>query len=473
MSEKQYDLVILGGGTAGYVAAIRASQLGKKVALVENKLLGGTCLHKGCIPTKALLKSAEVLRTIQNANDFGVHVDSFNFNYEEMLNRKESIVNQMYSGVQHLMKSNHIDIYNGTGRILGSSIFSPQSGTISVEYEDGESELLPNQFVLIATGATPTQLSFLPYEHQNVLSSDDLLNLNTLPSSISILGAGVIGLEFASLMIDLGVEVHVFELGDRILPTESETIAKTLQNSLENKGVAFHLNANLSEENITLDTKKVSIKLNDLEINSDKILVSIGRTANTSDIGLNNTKVKTSSSGRIITNQYMQTEDGHIYAAGDCIEGIQLAHVASKEGIVAVEHMFEENPLTIDYHKIPRCVYTDPEIASIGYDEKVAKDKAIDAITYKLPFKANGKALIESNQNQDYFIQVTVDKNDNEIIGLSMIGNHVTELINEVSLLQFMNGSSLELGLTTHAHPSMSEILMEAGLKIENRAIHI
>ncbi|MBO1197915.1 dihydrolipoyl dehydrogenase [Staphylococcus simiae] len=473
MSEKQYDLVVLGGGTAGYVAAIRASQLGKKVAIVERSLLGGTCLHKGCIPTKALLKSAEVLQTVKHASTFGINVEDYDINYDKMFARKEEIVKQMYQGVEHLMQHNHIDIYNGTGRILGTSIFSPQSGTISVEYEDGESDILPNQFVLIATGSKPYALPFLPFDHERILSSDDVLALETLPSSIGIIGGGVIGLEFASLMVDLGVDVTVIEAGPSILPTESTQIAKVLKTALTQRGVKFHENVKLAESDVKVTESDVRLSLNNDNIVVDKVLLSVGRQPNTADIGLNNTKIKLSKSGHIETNEFQQTEDKHIYAAGDCIGKLQLAHVGSKEGIVAVEHMFDAGPIPVNYNLMPKCVYTQPEIASIGLTIEQAKKQGIKARGYKVPFKAIGKAVIDSSDSEKGYCEMVVDQLNQEIIGINMIGPHVTELINEVSLLQFMNGSSLELGLTTHAHPSISEVLMELGLKVEDRAIHV
>lgn len=473
MSEKQYDLVVLGGGTAGYVAAIRASQLGKKVAIVEKSLLGGTCLHKGCIPTKALLKSAEIHHTIKNASTFGVDVNDFNINFENILKRKEAIVDQMHSGVNQLMQHHHIDIYNGTGRILGTSIFSPQSGTISVEYEDGDSDLIPNQFVLIATGSSPKSLPFIEFDHNHILSSDDILSLETLPENLGIIGGGVIGLEFASLMIDLGVNVTVIEASERILPTESTQIASSLKNELTNRGVVFHENIQLDKDSILNNDDGVSIHFGDQEITVDKVLISVGRQPNTSDIGLNNTKIKTDNAGHIITNEYQQTEDKHIYAAGDCIGKLQLAHVGSKEGIVAVEHMFDNQPIPVNYDLIPKCVYTNPEVASMGKNLEVAKAQNIKARSYKVSFKAIGKAMIDDIGEQNGFCELIIDKENDEIIGLNMIGPHVTELINEISLLQFMNGSALELGLTTHAHPSLSEVLMELGLKVEGRAIHV
>lgn len=290
MSEKQYDLVVLGGGTAGYVAAIRASQLGKKVAIVEKSLLGGTCLHKGCIPTKALLKSAEVNHTIKNAHTFGIDVNHFKINFPKILERKDAIVKQLHKGVNQLMKHHHIDIYNGIGRIMGTSIFSPQSGTISVEYEDGESDILPNKNVLIATGSSPQSLPFINFDHQQILSSDDILRLNTLPQRLAIIGGGVIGLEFASLMNDLGTDVVVIEANDRVLPTESPQVASLLKEELTARGVTFYENIQLTKEHFNQTDKGVTINISDEPVQFDKVLIAIGRKPNTNDIGLNNTK---------------------------------------------------------------------------------------------------------------------------------------------------------------------------------------
>ncbi|MDQ7110476.1 MULTISPECIES: dihydrolipoyl dehydrogenase [Staphylococcus] len=473
MADEKYDLVILGGGTAGYVSAIRASQLGKKVALVEKSLLGGTCLHKGCIPTKALLKSAEVLRTVTNSSEFGVDIDAFKLNFSRMQTRKNEVVQQMFNGVEQLMKHNKIDVFNGIGRILGPSIFSPQSGTISVEYDDGESELIPNNNVLICTGSSPMPLPFLSFDGNTVLSSDDILKLDKLPQTLAIIGGGVIGLEFASLMVDLGVEVSVIEAGPRILPTESKSIAKALQNDLEQRGVNFYVDVQLSEEHVSTKDNSIEIQIEEELFVFDKLLVAIGRKPNTTDIGLNNTKIKLTDKGHIVVNEYQQTEDKHIYAAGDCIGKLQLAHVGSKEGITAIEHMFDATPISVDYNKMPKCVYTQPEVASIGQTKESANEEGFKTKTFKVPFKAIGKAVIENTKNLNGFCEIVIDQENDNVLGINMIGPHVTELINELSLFQFMNGSTLELGLTTHAHPSLSEVLMELGLKVENRSIHV
>ncbi|EKU49847.1 dihydrolipoyl dehydrogenase [Staphylococcus massiliensis] len=472
MSKEQYDLVVIGGGTAGYAAAIRASQLKKSVALVEEHQLGGTCLHRGCIPTKALLKSAKVLDTIKHASEFGIETEAFKLNVDQIFGRKDTVVNQMYQGVKHLMKQNKIDVYHGRGRLLGSSIFSPQSGTVSVEYEDGESELLPNHHVLITTGSKPMSLPFLPFDHKQILSSDDLLQMTSFPDSIAIIGGGVIGIEFASMLNDFGVDVHIIEGSSSILPNESPRIVTQLRRAFQEKGIHIYENVMFDEDAIKQgDT--VSIQLQDQTIEVEKVLVAIGRAPLTDDLGLNNTKVQLDDRNFIQVSDYMQTDDSHIYAAGDCIGQLQLAHVGSKEGITAVEHMFDQRPIEIDYNKMPKCIYAQPEIASIGMTFEAAKSQGFKAKKHKVPFQANSKAVIESLTPQDGMCEMVVEEGSNEILGLSMIGPNVTELINEVSLLQFMNGSTLELGLTTHAHPSIGEVLMEMGLKTENSAIHV
>ncbi|MEJ7540709.1 dihydrolipoyl dehydrogenase [Staphylococcus intermedius] len=472
MTKEKYDIVILGGGIAGYSAAIRASQLGKSVAIVEKSKMGGTCLHQGCIPTKSFLKSAEVFQYIKHADDFGVTAEQPILNFTKVMARKNRIVDTMYQGVQGLMKRHKIDVFQGVGRLMGASIFTPQSGTVSVEYEDGTSELLPNDYVLIATGSQPMALPFLPFDHEQIYSSNDMMTLDTLPQSITIIGGGVIGLEFASFFSTVGITVHVIEAGPRILPTESAQISQMIQKQLEEKGVQFHVNTALNVDDIQQDEDQVSFNF-DTPFSTEKVLVAIGRQVNTADLGLDNTKVVLNDKKMIETNEYMQTADTHIYAAGDVIGHLQLAHVGAREGVIAVEHMFNENPLPIDYDSMPRCVYTSPEIASIGVNQETAKQRGIKFEVMKAPFKANGKAMITASTLPEGFAELLFDSASGSLIGASLIGPHVTELINELSVLQFMNGSALELGLSTHAHPSISELLMELGLKSSHQSIHI
>ncbi|ADX76550.1 TPA: dihydrolipoyl dehydrogenase [Staphylococcus pseudintermedius] len=472
MTKEKYDIVILGGGIAGYSAAIRASQLGKSVAIVEKSKMGGTCLHQGCIPTKSFLKSAEVFQYVQHADDFGVTAEQPTFNFSKVMERKNRIVDTMYQGLQGLMKRHKIDVFHGVGRLMGASIFTPQSGTVSVEYEDGTSELLPNDYVLIATGSKPMALPFLPFDQQQIYSSNDMMTLEALPQSITIIGGGVIGLEFASFFSSVGVTVHIIEAGPRILPTENAQISQLIQKQLEEQGVNFHINTVLKGDDIQQSDEEVTFNL-EKPFSTEKVLVAIGRQVNTADLGLDNTKVVLNDKQMIETNEYMQTADTHIYAAGDVIGHLQLAHVGAREGVIAVEHMFNENPLPVDYDLMPRCVYTSPEIASIGVNQETAKQRGLKFEVMKAPFKANGKATITTSSISEGFAELLFDQASGSLIGASLIGPHVTELINELSVLQFMNGSALELGLSTHAHPSISELLMELGLKSNHQSIHI
>ncbi|EGQ3643273.1 dihydrolipoyl dehydrogenase [Staphylococcus pseudintermedius] len=472
MTKEKYDIVILGGGIAGYSAAIRASQLGKSVAIVEKSKMGGTCLHQGCIPTKSFLKSAEVFQYVQHADDFGVTAEPPTFNFSKVMERKNRIVDTMYQGLQGLMKRHKIDVFHGIGRLMGASIFTPQSGTVSVEYEDGTSELLPNDYVLIATGSKPMALPFLPFDQQQIYSSNDMMTLEALPQSITIIGGGVIGLEFASFFSSVGVTVHIIEAGPRILPTENAQISQLIQKQLEEQGVNFHINTVLKGDDIQQSDEEVTFNL-EKPFSTEKVLVAIGRQVNTADLGLDNTKVVLNDKQMIETNEYMQTADTHIYAAGDVIGHLQLAHVGAREGVIAVEHMFNEKPLPVDYDLMPRCVYTSPEIASIGVNQETAKQRGLKFEVMKAPFKANGKATITTSSISEGFAELLFDQASGSLIGASLIGPYVTELINELSVLQFMNGSALELGLSTHAHPSISELLMELGLKSNHQSIHI
>src|SRR5699024_8547340 len=417
---KEYDLVILGGGTAGYVSAIRAAQLGKKVAIVEKYKLGGTCLHKGCIPTKSYLKTAEILRYINHADQYGIKQASANFDIQDVVAKKDETVTAMYTGVQSLMKKYKIDVYQGNGRLLGPSLFSPQAGTVSVELENGESELLVNQNVLIATGSKPVELPFLNFNHKTIISSDDMMNMETLPNNILIIGGGVIGLEFASLLNDLGVDVTVVEAGASIIPNEQQEISKIIKKDFQESGIKIYEDLPLSEENISITDQNIKVQLRDDEVTFDKVLVAVGRKPNTEDIGIQNTKIKTDDKGYIVTNNVYQTEDKHIYAVGDVIGNYQLAHVATKEGTISVENMFDQNPIQLDYLTVPRCIYTNPEVASIGMTEQDAKNENINYKKFKVPFKAIGKSVIENNGLGECIL--IKDMENDRVLGIHMVG---------------------------------------------------
>lgn len=470
---EDYDLVILGGGTGGYVAAIRASQLGLKTAIVEKDKLGGTCLHRGCIPSKALLRSAEVYRQTKEAESFGIETGDAILNFSKVQERKNAVIDKLYQGVQGLMKKGKIDIYEGYGRILGPSIFSPMPGTISVEHANGdENTMLTPKNVLIATGSSPKSLEALELDGKMILSSDDALELEQLPTSILIIGGGVIGIEWASMLHDFGVEVTVLEYENQILPSEDDDVAIEMERLLKKKGIKIIKEANVIGSTLKKG-KEVSIqaevKGKTETFSSEKMLVSVGRKANVDNIGLQNTNVQLEN-GFIQTNNHLQTKESHIYAIGDVIGGMQLAHVASHEGIKAVEHIANENPVALENTLIPSCVYSHPEAARVGLTEKEAKEQGYDVKVGQFPFQAVGKALVYGES--DGFVKVVADKNSDDVLGVHMIGPHVTDMISEAGLAKVLDATPWEIASSIHPHPTLSEAIGEAAMAVDGKQIH-
>ncbi|MBW8348057.1 dihydrolipoyl dehydrogenase [Bacillus sp. IITD106] len=473
---QEYDLVILGGGTGGYVAAIRASQLGLKTAIVEKDKIGGTCLHKGCIPSKALLRSAEVFSLTKKGEEFGVLASEIELNFKKVQARKSSIIEQLYKGVQYLMKQGKIDIYSGFGRILGPSIFSPIPGTISVEMSDGsDNEMLIPKNVIIATGSRPSTLSGLEIDGSHVITSDEAIEWDNLPNSIIIIGGGVIGIEWASMLSDFGVNVTVIEYAERILPGEDEEVSKELTRLLQKKGIKLVTSAKILSETLEKADKtvKITAELGGKEetFSADKILVSVGRKPNTENIGLQNTDIEIHDNGSIKVKPTLQTKESHIYAIGDVIGGLQLAHVASHEGIKAVEHIAGLNPDSIVYENIPKCIYSSPEVASVGLTEIEARKKGYNVKIGKFPFQAVGKALVVGNA--DGFVKIVADEMTNDILGIHMIGPHVTDMISEAGLARVLDATPWEVGNSIHPHPTLSEAIGEAALAVDGLSIHI
>ena len=469
----EYDLVILGGGTGGYVAAIRASQLGLKTAIVEKGKVGGTCLHAGCIPSKALLRSAEVYQTIKHAADFGIEVSESRLNFLKAQERKNKIVDTLYKGVHYLMKQGKIDVYEGYGRILGPSIFSPMPGTISVEMNNGtENEMLIPKNVIIATGSRPKSLPGLKIDGEFVLTSDEALQLTELPSSLLVVGGGVIGVEWASMMADFGVEVTILEYADRIIPTEDRDISKEMGRLLKKKGIKIVTQAKVMPDTLEIDQGvSISAEQNGKieSYKSEKILVSVGRQGNVEGIGLQNTDIQIEK-GVIAVNEFFQTKESHIYAIGDVIGGLQLAHVASHEGITAVEHIANHNPHPLQYDLISRCIYSSPEAASVGITEDEAVQRGHRVKVGKFPFKAIGKALVHGEA--DGFVKMISDEETDDLLGVHMIGPHVTDMISEAGLALILNATAWEVSKAIHPHPSLSEAIGEAALAVDGKAIH-
>lgn len=470
---KEYDLVILGGGTGGYVAAIRAAQLGLKTAVVEKGKLGGTCLHKGCIPSKALLRSAEVFRTTNNSGDFGVITTNVTLNFTKVQERKNKIINILHKGVQHLLKQGKIDVYEGIGRILGPSIFSPIPGTISVEMNNGaENEMLLPKNIIIATGSRPRTLPGLEVDGDYLLTSDEALALESLPGSMIIVGGGVIGIEWASMLSDFGVDVTVLEYADRIIPTEDKQISKEMQRVLKKKGIKIVTGARVLPETLIKDngvTISAEVKDSQTEFKAEKMLVSVGRQANTEGIGLENTDIHLSKNV-IAVNEMFQTKETHIYAIGDVIGGLQLAHAASHEGITAVEHIAGLNPAPINYDLVSRCIYSSPEASSVGLTEDEAIERGFKLKIGKFSFKAIGKALVYGES--DGFVKIISNEETDDLLGVHMIGPNVTDMISEAGLAMILDATPWEIAHTIHPHPSLSEAIGEAALAVNGISIH-
>lgn len=462
------DLLILGGGTGGYVAAIRAAQKNIDVVLVEKDKLGGTCLHRGCIPTKALLHSAEIYDSFKAAEEFGIENESkVTVNFQKVQARKQTIVNQLYKGVQALCAKNKIKILSGNGVVMGPSIFSPVSGSVIVNQPDGKEEVIIPKKLIIATGSVPRSLPNIPIDEKMILSSDGMLELEDLPKSIAIIGGGVIGVEWASLLNSFGVDVSIIEYTDYLLPTESQTISKSFRKAIEKKGIKIRTSCQVTSAEIKENQVLVSFDEMD-ELTVDKVMIAVGRIPNIENIGLMNTSVKYDETG-IQVNEFYQTSEEHIYAIGDCINTLQLAHVAIKEGEIAVNHINDEKVEPINYIDVPRCTYAAPEVATAGYTRNnIPKDIKVKVGTF--PFSGNGKALIHGDTTG--FVEVLRDEETDDLLGVSIIGPHATELISEVSTALYMDATPIEIGEAMHAHPTLSEAIMEAALDAYQIAIH-
>lgn len=463
--ETNYDLVVIGGGPGGYVAAIRAAQLGLKTAVVEKAKLGGTCLHAGCIPSKALLRSAEVFATTKRGAEFGVEVGEVSLNFSQVQTRKNEIIDRLFKGTQHLLKKGKIDVFSGDG-------FIQAEGKVSVALSSGEEQLLQAEHILVATGSYPRSLPGLEIDGQLVLTSDEALQLTELPASILIVGGGVIGIEWASMLSDFGVEVTVLEYEERILPTEDKDISKEMQRLLKKKGVRIITGAKVlphTLEKVEQVTIRAEHKGEEKAFTADKLLVSVGRAANVEGIGLENTEAIVER-GFIKTNEFYQTGSPKIYAIGDVIGGLQLAHVASAEGIIAVEHMAGKEPAPLNESQVSKCVYSNPEVASVGYTEDQAIQLGYAVKTGKFSFRAIGKALVFGEI--DGFVKLVVDEKTDALLGVHMIGPHVTDMISEAGLARVLEATSWQVAKTIHPHPALSEALGEAALAVHGISIN-
>lgn len=469
--QSKFDLVFLGAGPGGYVAAIRASQLGLSVAVIEKEYVGGTCLNKGCIPSKSLLRSAEIYRNTREGEKFGVFTDKISLEFSVVQKRKNSVVEQLRKGIELLFKKNNITLISGYGQIIGSD--SEGNRIINIKKTNNQSEEVIANNVVIATGSIPKLLKGIEADGEYIMTSDDALEMNELPKSIIIIGGGVIGMEWASLLSDFGVEVTIVEFMPRILPLEDNEISKEMLRIMKKKKVKIHTDTKVLADTIKIINDKVELDSSKgektIHLTADKVLLSVGREAVIDNLGLETTQVMTEK-GFIVVNDFYQTNEPNIYAIGDCIGGLQLAHVASHEGIIAVEHIAGNEVKKLDYSTVPKCTFTNPEIASVGLSEEEAKERGDNVKIGKFQFRGIGKSLVYGET--DGFVKLVVDKNTNNLLGAHMIGPHVTDMITEAGLNKVLEGSSVDIAHTIHPHPTLSEAIMEAALDVDDKAIH-
>ncbi|QHW30261.1 dihydrolipoyl dehydrogenase [Paenibacillus rhizovicinus] len=469
----QCDIAIIGGGIAGYTAAIRAAQAGKKVVLVEREKLGGTCLHKGCIPSKSLLRSAEVYATVRKAEAFGVQVDgTVSLDFAKVQQRKESTVGNLYKGLQYLMRKHNITVLEGSGNVIGPSIFSPKSGSVAVVFPNEDMETVVPAHLIIATGSRPRALKGLEPAAGQIMSSDEALEMDKLPKSMLIVGGGVIGVEWASMLIDFGIEVTLAESASRLLPGEDPDASAELTKQLRRRGVRILTGIQLKPDTYTFNDGQASITADTADgpviLNAERLLVSVGRQGNVEGIGLENTDVRIEK-GAIKVNAFFQTNEPHIYAVGDVNGGMQLAHAAAHEALVAVDHILGGTEQAPDHSRIPRAIYSKPEIASIGMTEDEAVKKGHAVKVGKVPFQAIGKAQVLGET--DGFAKVIADRNTNDVLGVHIVGPHATDLLSEASLAMLLNAAPWEVSQVIHPHPTLSEVLGEAMLAVDGKSM--
>jgi len=463
-----YDLVIIGGGPGGYVGAIRAAQLGLRTALVERDKVGGTCLHVGCIPTKALLQTAELLEHLKDAPDLGVRTGEVAVDIAAAQQRKARVVDILYKGTQFLMRKNKIDVFTGEGRFLSRE-------TVGVALADGSETALTARHVMIATGSVPRSLPGIAIDNVRILDSTGALGLTEVPRSIAILGAGPVGVEFASLYRALGSEVTVIELLPTLLPLEDEEIGRTLERSFARRGIRSLTNATAQSARVNGDRVTVTViqggETHTLE--ADYLLVAIGRAPVTADLNLDEAGVAVEKDVPTV-DEHLQTTAPGIYAVGDVLTGarpFRLAHVASDEAIAVAEHIAGVGGHPLHYDAVPRPTYSIPQVATVGLTEQQARQQGYDVKVGRFGFPSNSKAVIQGTR--EGFVKVVTDARIGEILGVHMIGPSVTELLAEGVAAKYLEATVAELSAAVHSHPTLSEAVKEAALDAMGRVIHV
>ncbi|MCG8318034.1 MAG: dihydrolipoyl dehydrogenase [Cytophagales bacterium] len=461
----KYDLIVIGSGPGGYVAAIRASQLGMKVGVVEKAELGGICLNWGCIPTKALLKSAQVFDYISHAGDYGVDIKGATVNFEGMIKRSRDVAGSMSKGISFLFRKNKIDHIDGFGKLKANK-------TVAVKDEKGKITDYQADHIIVATGGRSRELPAIPIDGKKIIEYRKAMSLDKQPKTMVVVGSGAIGVEFAYFYNAIGTKVTIVEFMPEIVPIEDEEVSKQLERSFKKSGIEIMK----SSEVTAVDTKgtkcKVTVKTpkGETTLECDIVLSAVGIATNLEGIGLEDVGVATDK-GKIVVDDFYRTNIPGIYAIGDIVHGPALAHVASAEGIICVEKIAGQSPEPLDYNNIPGCTYCNPEVASVGYTEKAAKEAGYDIKVGKFPFSASGKA--KAAGATEGFIKVIYDAKYGEWLGAHMIGANVTEMIAEVVAARKLETTGHEIIKSVHPHPTMSEAIMEATAAAYDEVIHL
>ena len=462
----KYDLIVIGSGPGGYVAAIRASQLGMKVGVVERSELGGICLNWGCIPTKALLKSAQVYEYVQHAQDYGIKIDGkFSADFDGMVKRSRDVAAGMSKGIQFLFKKNKIDHIEGFGKLKAGK-------KVEVTGADGKKVDYSADSIILATGGRSRELPNLPIDGKKIIGYRQAMVMDKQPKSMVIVGSGAIGVEFAYFYNSIGTDVTIVEYMDRIVPVEDAEVSKQLERTFKKSGMKIMTNAEVTSVDTKGKTCKVTVKTKkgDEVLDADVVLSAVGVATNLEGIGLEDLKVKTEK-GKVIVDDFYKTNVDGIYAIGDIVHGPALAHVASAEGIICVEKIAGQKPEALDYGNIPGCTYCQPEVASVGYTEAAAKEAGYEIKVGKFPFSASGKA--KAGGASDGFVKLIFDAKYGEVLGAHMIGANVTEMIAEMVSVRKLETTGHEIIKTVHPHPTMSEAIMEAAAAAYDEVIHL
>jgi len=460
-----FEILVIGAGPGGYVAAIRSAQLGFSTAIVERETVGGICLNWGCIPSKSLLRNAEVLNLVKDAEKFGISFDNLSYDFGKAIDRSRQVVRRLTTGVGYLLKKNNVE------HIVGSATFV-DAHTIQIGTATGENRTVSAENIIIATGARQREIPTLPIDHNVVITSRDALEMREIPNRVVVIGGGATGAEFSHVYRSYGSEVTIVELMNRIVPNEDQEISEVLDKSFRDQGIESRTSASVEaiEINGDIATVKINENGNNSVIECDKVLVAVGVQGNTDGIGLEQVGVATDRTF-ITVGENLETNVSGVYAIGDVTGRMLLAHVASAQAVTAIEYIAGLNPPQIDYSLMPRAIYCKPQVASFGLTESQARDQGIKIKIGKFPFTASGKAIALGET--DGMVKLVVDEEIGEIIGAHMIGAEVTELLGELSITKMLEGTATELGWLVHPHPTISEMIKEAALDTVGEAIHV